>query len=151
MCEALISKRHIFGVAVVLPNDYGCRVAVVWRWLEAWMSVIVLSEVPAGRQELVGGKPAGPAGLIRRGERVPPGCCVATEAHRRGVLPAAEIVAAYRKLGEGPVAVRSSATAEDLPDASFAGQHDTVLGVTGADDLLAAVETCWASLHSARA
>ena len=82
---------------------------------------------------------------------MPPGFCVTTEAHRHGVVPAAEIVAAYEQLGAGPVAVRSSATAEDLPDASFAGQHDTVLDVTGADDLLAAVATCWASLHSARA
>ncbi|WP_433730195.1 PEP/pyruvate-binding domain-containing protein [Actinoplanes sp. CA-051413] len=115
------------------------------------MSVIALSEVRAGTQELVSGKAAGLAELIRHGDRVPPGFCVTTEAHRRGVVPAAEILAAYEKLGAGPVAVRSSATAEDLPDASFAGQHDTVLGVTGADDLLAAVEACWASLHSARA
>ncbi|MGW4948042.1 PEP/pyruvate-binding domain-containing protein [Actinoplanes sp. NPDC004185] len=115
------------------------------------MSVIALSEVRAGTQELVGGKAAGLAESIRHGERVPPGFCVTTEAHRRGVVPAAEILAAYEKLGEGPVAVRSSATAEDLPGASFAGQHDTVLDVVGADDLLAAIEACWASLHSARA
>ncbi|RSM74296.1 pyruvate, water dikinase [Actinoplanes sp. ATCC 53533] len=115
------------------------------------MSVIALSEVHAGLHALVGGKAAGLGELIRHGERVPPGFCVTTEAHRLGVVPAAEIVAAYDKLGAGPVAVRSSATAEDLPDASFAGQHDTVLRVTGADDLLAAVATCWASLHSARA
>ena len=42
------------------------------------------------------------------------------------MIPRAEIAAAYERLGAGPVAVRSSATAEDLPDASFAGQHDTV-------------------------
>ena len=117
----------------------------------AGLSVIALSEVHAGLRDLVGGKAAGLGELIRHGEQVPPGFCVTTEAHRRGVVPAAEIVAAYDKLGGGPVAVRSSATAEDLPDASFAGQHDTVLQVTGADDLLAAVATCWASLHSARA
>ena len=115
------------------------------------MSVIALSEVHAGMQALVGGKAAGLAALIQAGERVPPGFCVTTGAHRAGVLPAAEILAAYDKLGAGPVAVRSSATAEDLPDASFAGQHDTVLGVRGADDLLAAVQACWDSLHSARA
>lgn len=46
-------------------------------------------------------------------------------------------VAAYAGLGEGAVvAVRSSATAEDLPDASFAGQQDTLLGVRGADEVL---------------
>ena len=115
------------------------------------MFVIALSEVHAGLHALVGGKAAGLGELIRHGERVPPGFCVTTEAHRLGVVPAAEVVAAYDELGAGPVAVRSSATAEDLPDASFAGQHDTVLRVTGADDLLAAVATCWASLHSARA
>jgi hypothetical protein len=49
------------------------------------------------------------------------------------------------------VAVRSSATAEDLPHASFAGQHDTILNVTGAEALLDAVRRCWDSLGSERA
>jgi pyruvate,water dikinase len=64
----------------------------------------------------------------------------------------AEIAEAYRALGKDvPVAVRSSATAEDLPEASFAGQQDTYLNVRGLDDLLAAVRHCWASLWTARA
>lgn len=50
-----------------------------------------------------------------------------------------------------PVAVRSSASAEDLPDASFAGEHDSFLWVRGADDVLAAVVRCWSSLYTARA
>ncbi len=50
-----------------------------------------------------------------------------------------------------PVAVRSSATAEDLPDASFAGQQDTYLNIQGADAVLDAVRRCWASLWTARA
>ena len=50
-----------------------------------------------------------------------------------------------------PVAVRSSATAEDLPDASFAGQQDTFLWVLGADDVLDHVRRCWSSLYTARA
>jgi pyruvate,water dikinase len=62
-----------------------------------------------------------------------------------------EILSAYRTLGMPPVAVRSSATAEDLPGASFAGQHATSLNVRGADELLDAVRSCWASLWSARA
>ncbi len=90
------------------------------------MRVIALSETSAGMADLVGGKAAGLGEMIRRGERVPPGFCVTTEAYRQGVIPEAEIVEAYRRLGRGPVAVRSSATAEDLPDASFAGQQDTV-------------------------
>ena len=52
---------------------------------------------------------------------------------------------------DGPVAVRSSATAEDLPDASFAGQQDTELNVVGADAVLDAVRRCWASLWTDRA
>ncbi|MEE6261648.1 PEP/pyruvate-binding domain-containing protein [Plantactinospora sonchi] len=115
------------------------------------MLVIELTGTTAGLVDLVGGKAAGLGELIRRGERVPPGFCVTTEAYRLGVLPEAEILDAYRRLGGGPVAVRSSATAEDLPDASFAGQQETVLDVTGGPELLAAIATCWDSLHAARA
>lgn len=72
----------------------------------------------------------------------------------RTALPNAlvqEILAAYRDLGSGAVAVRSSATAEDLPDASFAGQQDTVLNVRGEPALLAACQRCLASLFTDRA
>jgi len=60
---------------------------------------------------------------------------------------------AYAQMGanEVVVAVRSSATAEDLPEASFAGQQETFLNVLGNDDLLDAVQRCWASLYGARA
>src|SRR5207302_983781 len=64
------------------------------------------------------------------------------------------ITGAYGILGSGepiPVAVRSSATAEDLPYASFAGQQDTYLNVVGADAVLDAVRRCWASLWTDRA
>ena len=47
----------------------------------------------------------------------------------------AGIVSGLRQLGGGPVAVRSSGTAEDLPDASYAGQYETVLGVSGPDEV----------------
>lgn len=53
--------------------------------------------------------------------------------------------------GEPPVAVRSSATAEDLPDASFAGQQDTLLNIRGLAALLVAIKRCWSSLWTARA
>ncbi len=60
---------------------------------------------------------------------------------------------AYAKLGEGdiPVAVRSSATAEDLPEMSFAGQQETYLNMRGEAMVLDAVKRCWASLWTARA
>lgn len=62
------------------------------------------------------------------------------------------VTAAYADLGpDQPVAVRSSATAEDLPFASFAGQQDTFLNVVGAQQVLAAVGRCWASLWTERA
>ena len=61
------------------------------------------------------------------------------------------ITASYRQLGEGPVAVRSSATAEDLAEASFAGQQATYLNIEGAVDVVEAVQRCWASLFEARA
>ncbi len=57
----------------------------------------------------------------------------------------------YCNVAAVPVAVRSSATAEDLPGASFAGQQDTYLWVRGVDDLLAATKRCFASLYTARA
>ena len=64
----------------------------------------------------------------------------------------AAVRAAYAALGtDTAVAVRSSATAEDLPFASFAGQQDTFLNVVGADAVLAAVRRCWASLWTDRA
>lgn len=63
----------------------------------------------------------------------------------------AEIEAAYRQLGEGLVAVRSSATAEDLAEASFAGQQSTYLNIEGAAQVVDAVQRCWASLFEARA
>jgi rifampicin phosphotransferase len=63
-----------------------------------------------------------------------------------------EIVQAYRELlGAGAVAVRSSATAEDLPGATFAGQQDTYLNVLGEEAVLDAVLRCWASLWTDRA
>jgi pyruvate,water dikinase len=61
-----------------------------------------------------------------------------------------EVLGAYDELGDADVAVRSSATAEDLPDASFAGQQDTYLNVDRAD-LLDRVRECWASLFTQRA
>lgn len=65
-----------------------------------------------------------------------------------------EIISAYRACsGTQPVAVavRSSATAEDLPEASFAGQHESYLNVVGEEELLAAVHKCFVSLYTDRA
>ncbi len=57
----------------------------------------------------------------------------------------------YRKLGRVRVAVRSSASAEDLPEASFAGQQETYLNVEGEEDLIKYIKKCWSSLFTPRA
>jgi phosphohistidine swiveling domain-containing protein len=134
-------------------------------------------DIDAGMLAAVGGKAANLGELIRAGLPVPPGFCVTTEAYRQvaalaGVdgsheaakarelilgtpIPAEiseAILAGYGKLGDDvPVAVRSSATAEDLPFASFAGQQDTYLNVVGGEAVLDAVRRCWASLWTDRA
>lgn len=67
------------------------------------------------------------------------------------------IIEAYNQLcqrvdeDDTDVAIRSSATAEDLPDASFAGQQDTFLHVSGSEDVIDYIRKCWASLFEARA
>jgi phosphohistidine swiveling domain-containing protein len=82
---------------------------------------------------------AGQARELIRGADIPPGI-------------AAAVGEAYASLGHDvPVAVRSSATAEDLPFASFAGQQDTYLNVVGSAAVLDAVRNCWASLWTDRA
>jgi pyruvate,water dikinase len=79
---------------------------------------------------------------------------------RKGKFPealSADIREAYEEIGgrfddeDVDVAVRSSATAEDLPDASFAGQQETFLNITGTDELLDACRRCYASLFTDRA
>ncbi|OZM81321.1 PEP/pyruvate-binding domain-containing protein [Pseudonocardia sp. MH-G8] len=135
---------------------------------------LALSHVGRHDADLVGGKAAGLGALIGAGFPVPDGFVVTTAAYRdfldttglagRGPqelherIPCApvpeRIVAAVRAAGaglRGPVAVRSSGTAEDLAGASFAGQHDTYLGVDGEQAVLAAVRNCWASLWTPRA
>jgi phosphohistidine swiveling domain-containing protein len=62
-----------------------------------------------------------------------------------------QIAAAYARLGADVVAVRSSATVEDLPGHSFAGQYETILGVTSLEGCLDAFKRCWASLWTERA
>lgn len=141
------------------------------------MSTLIcwLQDVEDHQVGLLGGKGANLGRLLRMGLPVPPGFVVTTDAYRaflaannltdagpevlRERIPDAPIPAAigtaildaYRELGVSSVAVRSSATAEDLATASFAGQHDTFLNVAGPDGLLTAVRGCWASLWSPRA
>jgi pyruvate,water dikinase len=116
-------------------------------------------QILPGDTEVVGGKGLSLGLMACACLPVPPGFCLTTDVYRRmrgGPLasdPAlrTQIAEAYQRLGGGPVAVRSSATAEDSASASFAGQQETILGVEGEAELLAAIERCWASLTSERA
>ena len=85
--------------------------------------------------------------------RVDDGGAVRSVIARLGMPSAlrAEVAEAYRALGGGAAAVRSSATAEDLPGAAFAGQQDTFLNVVGEEAVMRAVVDCWASLWTDRA
>lgn len=104
---------------------------------------------------MAGGKGASLAVMTQAGFPVPRGFVVPTTGGAAaGILPptlADAVAEAYARLGSGRVAVRSSATSEDSADASFAGQHETVLNVEGIDPVLDAVARCAASLHTDRA
>ncbi|TDD17971.1 PEP/pyruvate-binding domain-containing protein [Nonomuraea diastatica] len=115
------------------------------------MELIRLSDIDGSMLDLVGGKGAGLGEMIKAGERVPDGFCLTVESYRSGDVPENELVEAYKRLGGGRVAVRSSATAEDLPEASFAGQQDTYLNIEGRSELIDAVRRCWDSLFTERA
>lgn len=107
--------------------------------------ILQLSEIT---DQPVGGKAAGLADLVNMGLNVPPAFVIANA--RQGCYPA-DLDEQYRTLGEGKVAVRSSAVGEDGADASFAGQYETILNVEGIDALKAAIDRCVASLESHRA
>ncbi|MFI6508108.1 PEP/pyruvate-binding domain-containing protein [Streptosporangium sp. NPDC050855] len=101
----------------------------------------------AGLEDVLGALATTPAGDV-------PALNALASRARELVLAApvpGDIADAVRASADGPVAVRSSATAEDLPHASFAGQQDTYLNVIGADAVLDAVRRCWASLWTDRA
>ncbi len=107
-----------------------------------------------------GGKAVNLARLIGAGFRVPDGFVVTTTAFRfaqqtpgERAMPselATQIIDRYRAMGSPSVAVRSSATAEDLVHASMAGQYETLLDVRGEDQLLAAIERCWHCIDAPR-
>jgi pyruvate,water dikinase len=105
--------------------------------------VIPLEALTRADLAVVGAKAATLGELARAGFPVPEGLVVSGE-------PGEAVVAAQRLLGDAPLVVRSSAIAEDLADASFAGQYDTVLDVRGAEALLAAIRRVRASAASAR-
>lgn len=124
--------------------------------------ILSLDDPQAADELLAGGKAASLARLRSAGFRVPDGFVVSVDATTQlagGMAGAASIEAGVRAAlralcpEQEPVAVRSSAVGEDSVEHSFAGQHLTLLAVTGEESVLAAIRACAASLHaeSARA
>jgi rifampicin phosphotransferase len=132
----------------------------------ATRGVLGLTDEGADDPSRSGSKAATLAALASHGFPVPAGFVVTTSACERILATAdpngdvsganlpsdvwAEIVSELDGLGAGAVAVRSSGTAEDLPDASYAGQYETVLGVCGPDEVAPAIWRCLESAHSTR-
>jgi pyruvate,water dikinase len=137
--------QKLSGKGVRIPHGYAVTAAAYRYMLEETGAVKALHEA---LDDLV---PSDVADLARRGKR-------AREIVYGAGLPddlAAEILAGYRRLqaeyGEDvSLAVRSSATAEDLPTASFAGQQDSFLNVRGEESLLDSCRRCFASLFTDR-
>jgi rifampicin phosphotransferase len=119
----------------------------------------IFGEIGPADCDSVGGKALSLGVMTAAGLPVPAGFCVTTAAYRRlggqALREDAELTRAItekvRELGNTAVAVRSSATAEDGTVTSFAGQHETILGVSGEAQILDAIAKCWASLGSERA
>ncbi len=118
---------------------------------EAWRTFVRHNGLEATFADALAGLDlADVADLQRRGQRI-------REAVLAAQIPpaiATPVLDAYTRLGDGraiDVAVRSSATAEDLPDASFAGQQETYLNVRGGPALLQTLQRCYASLFTDRA
>ena len=121
--------------------------------------ILFFDEITDAEANLVGGKGLSLAKTANAGLPVPAGFVVTTEAYRWAMKHGIRtdpgfvraVADAYRKLGSGLVAVRSSATAEDAADTSFAGQQETILGVHGDETLIDAIDRCWRSLFTDRA
>lgn len=131
--------------------------------------ILDLKEVSPDDVAHAGAKACNEAAMLQAGFLVPDGLILTTDAFERFVvangippdslpetitaaaIPADVADALHRILdamGHGPLAVRSSAVAEDMPGASFAGQYETILNIKGADALEAAVLRCWASVFN---
>jgi phosphohistidine swiveling domain-containing protein len=137
------SLARLYAAGLPVPEGFNITTEAYWRFVrENELQTVI-------QQALAVADPSQPASLEAASNRIREGFLAAQ------IPPdiASEVVNAYAGLpGQNPaVAVRSSATAEDLPDASFAGQQETYLNVNGPAAVLEATRKCWASLWTARA
>jgi len=138
--------RHLTEQGVRVPAGFATTAHAYWQFIET-------NKLQATIATLLGDLATGKASLSEAGSAI-------RRAFLQGTWPddlAQSIVASYQELcrrcgkADAAVAVRSSATAEDLPDASFAGQQESYLNIRGATALLDACRHCYASLFTDRA
>jgi pyruvate,water dikinase len=141
--------RALKGKGIRVPNGFATTADAYWKYLEE-------NDLASRIEALLENLKTGEKSLEKVGEAI-------RSLFEQARFPeeiAGLIRTAYRELGEDTgtgdggnvdVAVRSSATAEDLPDASFAGQQETFLNVKGEEELLRACRRCYASLFTNRA
>ncbi|GGK45659.1 phosphoenolpyruvate synthase [Salinarimonas ramus] len=136
--------RNLASQGIRVPGGFATTAAAYWRYVEA-------NDLGSAIRDAIGGLREDLSNLHLVGETVRG---LLLEAHFPDDLRDA-ILFAYAGMTEGgkkaKVAVRSSATAEDLPEASFAGQLETFLNIEGANALLDACRRCYASLFTDRA
>lgn len=136
-----MSLSKLLFAEIPVPDGFHVTTAAYRLFVEANGIAPVISKL------LASASPDNTAGLEEVSRQI-------AAAFAAGSMPGelkSAITGAYSILEGVPVAVRSSATAEDLPGASFAGQQETYLNIQGGDAVLAAVKRCWASLWTARA
>jgi phosphohistidine swiveling domain-containing protein len=138
-----VSLSRMIGAGLPVPDGFHITTGAYRRFVR---ENNLATQIETALQDV---DPEKPTALARAAGRI-------REAFLGASIPediASAIVGAYGDLAgsEPAVAVRSSATAEDLPEASFAGQQETYLNVSGADHVLEATVKCWSSLWTARA
>ncbi|MDX1655947.1 MAG: phosphoenolpyruvate synthase [Candidatus Competibacteraceae bacterium] len=138
--------RHLRQEGIRVPQGFATTAEAYWRFLKA-------NDLESVIREQLEEQRSGRSSLAKAGKAI-------RSAMEKGRFPeelAKAIAGAYRQLAERagrdepPVAVRSSATAEDLPEASFAGQQESFLNIHGEKALLDACRRCYASLFTDRA
>ncbi|SHE89966.1 phosphoenolpyruvate synthase [Fodinibius roseus] len=138
--------KHLEPMGVRVPNGFATTAEAYWAFMKE-------NSLEAPVEEEIGRFRRGDISLEEAGRSI-------RQMINKGVFPiplAEKIRAAYSELsgqydtGDVDVAVRSSATAEDLPDASFAGQQETYLNIRGGDELVGICKKCFASLFTDRA
>ncbi|MEJ2596971.1 MAG: PEP/pyruvate-binding domain-containing protein, partial [Anaerolineales bacterium] len=137
------SLARLYAAGLPVPNGFNLTTEAYWKFVRANDLQTTIREALASMDI------SQPATLEEASSRI-------RERFLAAQIPAdiaSEVINAYAELpGQNPaVAVRSSATAEDLPEASFAGQQETYLNVSGPAPMLEAIKKCWASLWTARA